>query len=86
MSQIIIEGLDDELGETIRRLAERQGRSPNQMALELLKMGAALSQTDPKAPNVGASLDRFIGSWSMEEAAELDAALQDFERVDETAW
>ena len=35
---------------------------------------------------VGSSLDHLIGSWSNEEAAELDQALEDLEVIDEAAW
>ena len=34
----------------------------------------------------GTSLDHLIGSWSDEEAAELDAALEEFEVIDEASW
>ena len=39
-----------------------------------------------KADTVGAALDHLIGSWSDDEAAELDAVLQEFEVIDEGAW
>ena len=35
---------------------------------------------------VGSSLDHFIGTWTQEEADELDAALKYFETVDGIAW
>ena len=35
---------------------------------------------------VGSSLDHLIGSWNDGEAAELDAALEEFEIIDEAAW
>ena len=35
---------------------------------------------------VGSSLNHLIGKWSADEAAELDAALEEFEVIDESAW
>ena len=38
---------------------------------------------DPVAYTVGGSLDHLIGSWSDEEAAEIERALKHFEAIDE---
>ena len=35
---------------------------------------------------VGSSLDHLIGTWSEDEASELDAALEEFEVIDEAGW
>lgn len=40
MSQLTVRGIDDELKECIRRLAEREGISMSQAALRLLRKGA----------------------------------------------
>ena len=86
MNQLTVRGFDDELSERIRRLAKRDGTSLNQAALKLLRKGAGLADPAQKADTVGASLDLLIGSWSDDEAAELDAALEEFEVIDEAAW
>ena len=86
MNQLTVRGFDDELAERIRRLAKRDGTSLNQAALKLLRKGAGLADPAQKADTVGASLDHLIGSWSDDEAAELEAVLQEFEVIDEDAW
>lgn len=86
MDQITIHGLDDELEEVIRKRAERDGTSLSHAAFELLRIGAGLTKPPLDRPNVGSSLDMYIGSWTAAEADELDAAIQEFETVDETAW
>ena len=86
MNQLTVSGFDDELAERIRRLAKRDGTSLNQAALKLLRKGAGLADPAQKADTIGASLDHLIGSWSDDEAAELDAALEEFETIDESAW
>ena len=86
MNQLTVRGFDDELAERIRRLAKRDGTSLNQAALKLLRKGAGLADPAQKADTVGAALDHLIGSWSDDEADELDAALEEFENIDESVW
>ena len=86
MNQLTVRGFDDELAERIRRLAKRDGTSLNQAALKLLRRGAGLADPAHGPDTVGSSLDHLIGSWSADEAAELDQALQVFNVIDEAAW
>ena len=86
MNQLTVRGFDDELAERIQRLAKRDGTSLNQAALKLLRKGAGLADPAQRADTVGSSLDHLIGTWSEDEASELDAALEEFEVIDEAAW
>ncbi len=86
MNQLTVRGFDDELAERIQRLAERDGTSLNQAALKLLRKGAGMADPPHGPDTVGSSLDHLIGSWSDDEAAELDAVLEEFEVIDEAAW
>lgn len=86
MNEITIRGFNDELAEIIRKLAERDGTSLSHAAFELLRIGAGVIDTNWEQPNVGPSLDLYIGSWTSAEADEFDAAIEEFETVDETAW
>ena len=86
MNQLTVRGFDDELAERIQRLAKRDGTSLNQAALKLLRKGAGLADPGQGPDTVGSSLDHLIGMWSADDAAELDAALEEFEVIDEVAW
>ena len=86
MEQLTVRGFGEDLGAAVRRLAARERISLNQAALRLLRRGAGLSDGAGQANGVGASLDHLIGTWTTEEADELDAALEDFETIDEDAW
>ena len=86
MNQLTVRGFDDELAERIRRVAKRDGTSLNQAAVKLLRRGAGLADPSQGPDTVGSSLDHLIGSWSDDEAAELEAALEEFESIDESAW
>lgn len=86
MKQLTVRGFDDSLAARIRSLAEREGISLNQSVLRLLRRGAGLTDHAGDAGTVGPSLDHLIGSWSSEEADELDAALEEFDTIDEAIW
>ena len=86
MEDITVRGIDEELGVCLRRLAEREGLSLNQAALRLLRRGAGLAESPGRGNTVGDSFDRLIGSWTQEEADEMEAALEEFEIIDEAAW
>ena len=86
MNQLTVRGFGDELGESIRRMAQREGISLNQAALKLLRKGAGLSDGQRSENAIGDSLDDLFGTWTAEEADEFNAALEVFETVDESAW
>ena len=86
MNQLTVRGLEDEPAERIQRLAKRDGTSLNQAALKLLRKGAGLADPGQGPDTVGSSLDHLIGTWSEDEAAEMDAALEEFGVIDEVAW
>ena len=75
MKQLTVRGFDDELAETIRQLARRDGTSLNQAALKLLRRGAGLPDGQGDGRNIGSALDDLFGSWSQQEADEFDRAL-----------
>ncbi len=86
MKKIVLSEFDDELAASIRRVAEREQISMEEAALKLLRKGAGLGVGRKPDGKIGNSLDHFIGSWSKEEAAELQAALREHHVVDESDW
>ena len=86
MNQLTIRGFDDELAGRIRQLASREGISMNRAALRLLRRGAGLGERNGSTDTVGASLDHLIGTWTAEEAREMERALEDLSRIDEAMW
>ena len=86
MNQITLNGFDDELMQEMKRLAKREGVSLNQLALRLLREGVRTADREEGAGIVGSSLDHLIGTWTDAEADEINAALEDFEVVDEAMW
>ncbi|HEX9723870.1 MAG TPA: hypothetical protein VGC53_06265 [Vicinamibacteria bacterium] len=86
MNQLTIRGFDDELAKRIRQLANREGISLNQAVLRLLRKGTGLAEGKGGGDTVGPSLDSLIGTWTPQEAEELNHALEDLEAIDESMW
>ena len=86
MHQLTVRGFDADLADSIRRLARKERISMNQAVLRLLRRGAGLADDQGSADTVGASLDHFIGSWTREQADEMDRVLEHFESIDESMW
>lgn len=86
MKQLTVRGFDDELSDAIRSLARREGISLNKAALRLLRKGAGLDDGTERHGKVGSSLDHLFGSWTKAQADELDAALREFDKIDEEMW
>jgi len=84
--QLTVRGFDDELSSAIQGLAQREGISLKKAALRLLRKGAGLAADGAGRPRIGDSLDHFFGSWTQDQADELDAALKEFDTIDEEMW
>ena len=74
------------MADSIRGLAKNEGISLNQAALRLLRKGAGLTEGSSNEKTIGSSLDDLFGTWSRDEAEAFNAALDVFEKVDESAW
>lgn len=86
MNQLTIRGFGKELERRIREVAREQGISLNQAVLRMLREAAGLEDGSSSCREVGASMDDLIGTWTDEEARELDDAVADFETIDEDMW
>ena len=86
MNQLTVRGFSDELADCLRRLATSEGISLNQAALKLLRKGAGVAEGSEGENRIGSSLDDSFGTWSTGDAEAFNAALDVFEKVDESAW
>ena len=86
MNQLTIRGFDDELAHRIRQLASREGISLNRAVLKLLRRGAGLGERKGGSDTVGSSLDHLIGTWTHQEAVEMERALEDLSYIDDAMW
>ena len=89
MIKVSLQEAEGHLGELIEEVAAGQevvitsggGRT---VRLTLVPQREQEAQNSPKP--VGRTLDRFIGTWSAEQEAEVLKAVEIFEQVDESFW
>ena len=87
MTQLLLEDIDADLNDRIREFAEREGLTRRQAAICLLRKGAGLPEDAPRPRTIGKSLEHFAGTMSQEEAAAIDAAIEEMcENIDEEKW
>lgn len=86
MNQLTLRGLDKELDQRVRRLAQKERTSLNKAALHLMRRGAGMESTAAQSCAIGDRLDDFIGSWTAAQAAEFDKAVATFEGIDAEQW
>lgn len=90
MIEVKLEDAEGHLGTLIEEAAagaEVVITSASGAAVRLVALpheGQAESPTSPKV--VGHALDRFIGTWSAEQEAELLKAIEVFEQFDTSVW
>ncbi len=88
LKQLTLRGVETDLAERIRVLAKQERISINKAALRLLRKGAGLdlAAAASRRETIGSTLDRFIGSWTSDEADAVLGATADFQRIDEAFW
>ena len=86
MNQLTIRGLEPALERHLRGVARQRGCSLNKAALHLMRRGAGLRCPEDGPEAVGDALDSFIGSWTPEQAAEIESAVAELRTIDEAFW
>lgn len=82
MQQITIRGLEPEVEQKIRRIANDNHMSINQVLKEIIHKEFGKSQRKPR----GSTLHQLAGGWSRERANEFNRAIQSCEQIDEEMW
>jgi len=84
MVQLTIRDVDDTLREALRREAQERGLSVNRLVLQLLRESVGLAAPGSRGPYH--DLDALAGTWSDEEAAEIEKELAIQRTIDEQLW
>jgi hypothetical protein len=66
MKAVTIRGVDNELSEKLKTMAKKQGKSVNQLTIELIKNSLGL-QKEKKFSREYDDLDDLFGRWSEDE-------------------
>ncbi len=80
MPQYTIRNVPDALDQELRERAKRKGISLNDAAVEAIKRGLGVTNTDV----IYDDLDDLIGTWKSDD--EFDRAIAEQDKVDTDAW
>lgn len=80
-SHLTVRNVPPELARALQREKTARGVSLNQTVIDLLRRALGLGEAVRSN-----GLAELAGSWSGRELAEFEAAVADFERIDEELW
>lgn len=85
MKTITVRGLDDDVAESLKQTAGREGKSVNQLVVDILKDRLGLKK-QKKFTTIHSDLDHLFGTWSEDEFRQIQGKI-DFERkIDKELW
>lgn len=85
MKSITLRGLDEVLAKKLKREAEQQGKSLNQLILDTLKERLGLKKLR-KFSAVHHDMDHLFGKWSEEEFQQIQGKINSERKIDKELW
>jgi hypothetical protein len=85
MKAVTIRGVDDDVAEKLKVYAKAQGKSINQVILDIVKTGVGLKK-DKTYSREYDDLDDLFGSWSEDEFNAIDAGIEQGRQIDPEIW
>lgn len=85
MKAVTIRGVEPEVADKLKLTAAEQGKSINQLALEIVKEGLGLKK-ERKFSREYNDLDHLFGSWSEDEFREIHTKIDQERQVDQELW
>ena len=84
MKVITLRGIDDDLGQALKKAAKREGISVNKKILILLEESLGLKKKNRQ--RVHHDLDHLAGTWSPEDADDFTEKTKSFNQIDPDLW
>lgn len=85
MKAVTIRGIEPEISERLKSIATKQGKSVNQLMLELIKKNLGLEK-EKKYSRVYHDLDNLFGKWTEEEYESIQGKISSERRIDQELW
>jgi hypothetical protein len=85
MKAVTIRGVDADVAEKLKTYAKAQGKSINQVILDILKTGVGLKKDKTYSCEYD-DLDDLFGSWSEDEFNDISARIEQGRRIDPEIW
>ncbi|MBW2643826.1 MAG: hypothetical protein JRC89_10770 [Deltaproteobacteria bacterium] len=84
MAQITLRGMEPEMEQEIRRIAQKNGKSLNRVILDMIYQHTGFKKKEKKS--LSDSLRKLAGSWSEKDASEFLDSIKSCEQIDEEMW
>lgn len=84
MTTMTLRGIDDTLAKCLKELASNEGVSLNTLVLRIIREATGTEKR--KRTVLHHDLDSLAGTWSAEDEAEFNSAIQTLETVDSELW
>ena len=85
MKTMTIRGFEPELAEKIRRTAEKEKKSINQLVIDIMKKHFGLEK-EKKFTRSHDDLDHLFGKWSQEELDQIQGKIDSERKIDRELW
>jgi len=85
MKAVTIRGVDNELAEKLKTMAKKQGKSVNQLTIELIKNSLGLKK-EKKFSREYDDLDDLFGRWSEDEFNAVEGKISRERCIDPELW
>jgi len=85
MKAVTIRGVDADVAEKLKAYAKAQGKSINQVILDILKTGVGLKK-DKTYSREYDDLGDLFGSWSEDEFKDISARIEQGRQIDPEMW
>ena len=80
-----IRGFETELADKIRRTAEKEKKSINQLVIDIMKKHFGLEK-EKKFTRSHDDLDHLFGKWSQEELDQIQGKIDSERKIDRELW
>ena len=85
MKAVTIRGVEPEVAEKLKSTAAQEGKSINQLTLDLIKAGLGLKKTKKYSREYD-DLDHLFGRWSDDEYKDIQGKIDQGRRIDPELW
>lgn len=85
MKAVTIRGIEPEVSEKLKLTAAEQGKSVNQLTVEIIKKSLGLTK-EKKFSREYDDLDNLFGRWSEDEFTEISSKITKERQIDQNIW
>ena len=85
MKAITIRGIDSSISEKLKQLAKTEGKSVNQLVLDLIRQNLGM-QKKKKFTRRYNDLDHLFGKWSQTEFKKIQGFIDSQRKIDPEMW